>query len=287
MSTLYHYCNTNAFVSIIKLRSLWLSSLVLSNDTMEGRIVNRVILELARDNGLNGYPLQRLEEGVRTMEKTFHGLGFCLSKDGDLLSQWRGYADNASGLSIGFSQAYLEKLAEVLKEKKAPSFTLQKVEYEPDAHKTQIAPTYKELRKLIDAGALKMPTPITLLDTRTDVEVKEDQQKNIDADMKLFFKLLELYPKLFLLKGYGFREEREWRLVYTVVRGIADICDYRAASGSIVPYIEFDIADLDMQVIDEVVLGPRHPTPPEIVTDMLERSGFKDVRVRRSEASYR
>lgn len=29
-------------------------------------------------------------------------LGFCLSEDGDVLSQWRGYADNAQGVAIGF-----------------------------------------------------------------------------------------------------------------------------------------------------------------------------------------
>lgn len=287
MATLYHYCNTASFVSIIESRSLWLSSLALSNDTMEGRIVNRVVIELAREDGLSGYPLQRLEESVHLMEEMFDGLGFCLSEEGDLLSQWRGYADNASGISIGFSQSYLEKLAEVIKEKKGPTFTLQKVEYDPNVHRTQVAPTYAELRKLIDAGAFKMSGFRTLMDNRTDEEIEAEQEAVKKTNMKLFLKLLELFPKLFLLKTHGFREEREWRLVSTVIRGLADTCDYRASSGRVIPFMKFNLANLDMQAIDEVVLGPRHPTPLEIVAAMLKRYGFEGIRVRRSDATYR
>lgn len=287
MSTLYHYCTTASFVSIVKSRSVWLSSLTLSNDTMEGRIVNRVVMELARKDALDGYSLQRLEESISLMEQMFDGLGFCLSEDGDLLGQWRGYAGNASGLSIGFSQAYLEKLALVSKEKRVPTFTLQKVEYDPDVHRTQVAPTYTELRKLIDAGAFRMPGIRGLLDTRTDEEIKEEQQVIHKANMALFFKLLELFPKLFLLKIYGFREEREWRLVSTLVKDIADDCEYRAASGRIVPFRAFDLITLDTPAIVEVFLGPRHPTPPQVVSAMLKRSGFGEVQVRRSEATYR
>lgn len=285
MSTLYHYCNPAAFVSIVQSRSLWLSSLTLSNDTMEGRLVNRVVMELAKKDGLEGYPLQRLEESVGVMEQMFDGLGFCLSEDGDLLSQWRGYADNASGLSIGFSQAYLEKLALVCKENKVPT-SLQKVEYEPDAHRMQVAPTYEKLRKLIDAGAFK--TVIRgLLDSRTDEEIKAEQQIIERANMTLALELLGLFPKLFLLKTYGFREEREWRLVSTLFKGLEVDCEYRATSGRIVPYRKFDLIDLGMPAIVEVLLGPKHPTPPRVVSAMLNRYGFDEVQVRRSEATYR
>jgi len=202
MSTLYHYCNASAFVSIIQSRSLWLSSLKLSNDTMEGRIINRVVMELARKDGLNAYALERLEESVGFIEQMFDGLGFCLSEDGDLLSQWRGYADEASGLSIGFSQDYLEKLALFNKEKETSTFTLKKVEYEPDIHTKQVAPTYAELRKLIDAGAFKIPSlGASLLSFQTDEDIKVERQAIENNNKVLFFKLLGLLPKLFLLKA--------------------------------------------------------------------------------------
>ncbi len=36
-------------------------------------------------------------------------LGVCFSEERDLLSQWRGYADNGSGFSITFDKGKLEK----------------------------------------------------------------------------------------------------------------------------------------------------------------------------------
>ena len=46
-NTLYHYCSTESFVSMVRGASLWLSSLSLSNDTMEGRLVNAAVMRLA------------------------------------------------------------------------------------------------------------------------------------------------------------------------------------------------------------------------------------------------
>lgn len=39
---LYHYCSTSTFLSIIANRSIWLSSMSLSNDTMEGKLVRHI-----------------------------------------------------------------------------------------------------------------------------------------------------------------------------------------------------------------------------------------------------
>lgn len=276
MSILYHYCNAASFASIVQSRSIWLSSLTLSNDTMEGRLVNRAVMELARKDGLDEYLLQRLEESLCILEQTFDGLGFCLSEHGDLLSQWRGYADNASGLSIGFSQTYLERLALISSEKKVPLFTLQKVEYESDAHKGHVAPTYEELRKLIDAGAFRAPVVRSLLDLRTDEEIKAEQKLIEKANMELAIKLLGLFRKLFLLKTSGFREEREWRLVSILIKDIADDCDYRAASGRIIPYRKLDLIDLDVPAI----VSPSRSQAPDAPGSCFRH--VEALRIRRS-----
>ncbi len=51
------------------------------------------------------------------VDKVFHSTGFlglllasCFSKDGDLLSQWRAYADDGAGYAIGFSEKELGQL---------------------------------------------------------------------------------------------------------------------------------------------------------------------------------
>jgi hypothetical protein len=54
MTVLYHYCSTSTFVSIISGKSIWLSSLNLSNDTMEGKLVAETLCRMATRDGLAG-----------------------------------------------------------------------------------------------------------------------------------------------------------------------------------------------------------------------------------------
>jgi hypothetical protein len=127
--------------------------------------------------------IQKLQEFIGGVESIFDGLGFCLSATGDLLSQWRGYANNASGISIGFSKKYLEELSKELGNKgpdftiKEPGFTLQQVKYDLKAQKEMIRPTYEKIKELIDEGAFKYPRPSTILDTKTDEEIEIENKK--------------------------------------------------------------------------------------------------------------
>ncbi len=62
--------------------------------------------------------------------------------------------------------------------------------------------------------------------------------------------------------------------------------EYRARGTTIVPYRDYALNVLDGEpAIAEVILGPRHATPPEIVGAMLKHRGFGDVVVKRSVAS--
>lgn len=114
MEILYHYCSTATFHSIVDTRSVRLSSLSLSNDTLEGKLVANAVAQLAKRDDLSQATSLRLQDYLNFFEKIFDGLGFCLSEDGDVLSQWRGYAADATGVAIGFSRAYLEWLSMML-----------------------------------------------------------------------------------------------------------------------------------------------------------------------------
>lgn len=285
--TLYHYCGEESFVSMILARSIWLSSLSLSNDSMEGRLVNTTIMRLAERDRLDAGARERLRESLAFTERFFDGLGFCLSEDGDLLSQWRGYANDARGVAIGFSRAYVNSLATSSIGNSTPGFALYKVEFDPDKQEAQVEPTYRELRKLIDAGAFKLRGLRALLDSRTAEEIAADDKRIEEAHRALMFKLLELFPKLYELKAAAFREEREWRLVSILVGGASTDCHFRAAQGRIIPYRVFELTPKDVPAISEVILGPRHETPPSVIQSMLKQAGFGDVSVRRSVATYR
>jgi hypothetical protein len=300
---LYHYCSSDAFVSIVTKRAIRLSSLSLSNDSREGRLVGETVVRLAERDGLgtqSGWgslgiktDVNRLRDSLSFLERIFDGLGFCLSEQGDVLSQWRGYADDARGVSIGFNRPYLEKLSASSLGAFGQGFTLHRVVYDPATHEAQVEPTYKELRNLIDAGAYKNPGKRTLLDGRSDEEVAADDTKIKDANAALLVKLLGLYPMLHELKSKAFEEEKEWRLVSVYLTGASGSVthpelEYRARGATVVPYRDYVLNEIaDHPAITEIVLGPRHATPPDIIRAMLKQLGFGDVAVRKSAASYR
>ncbi len=266
-----------------------MSSLSLSNDSMEGKLVAEILALIAKADGLDQDTTNRLQDLVFMLEKFFDGLGFCLSEDGDLLSQWRGYAADATGVSIGFSKDYLEQLAKASRPVQGsdkPGFTLQRVEYDPDIQEELIKPTYIEIKKLINEGAFKFPSRRRLLDVRSDDEVKSDNEKFKRAFANLSMRVLLLFEKLFLLKTDAFSEEKEWRLIsYLVKRD--NTCSFRAMNNRIVPFREFELIESKSKSIAEVILGPKNTTPDYVIEGLLKKSGFTNVNILHSKATYR
>lgn len=254
---------------------------------MEGKLVANAIARLAERDSLDQISISRLQDAIVFFEQIFDGLGFCLSEDGDLLSQWRGYAADATGVAIGFSSDYLKWLSDKYRDSNETGFTLQKVEYEPSAHESSVKPTYDQVKQLIDAGALKMPGIRSLLDSRTEQEIEQENAAILNAHSNLYLTLLSLFSELFRLKAYAFREEREWRLLSYLVKSGTDKCSHHAVNDRIVPHRMFELADLERSPIVEVILGPKHVTPPKVVEDFLKQNHYGMVRVKRSEASYR
>jgi hypothetical protein len=288
MDILYHYCPTASFHAIAQSHSLWLSSLSLSNDTMEGKLVARAIVRLAEKDSIPQDAVRRIQDGIGTFEKIIDGLGFCLSEDGDLLSQWRGFAADATGVAIGFSTEYLNWLSGQTRGPGESKFYLEKVEYEPSAHESSVAPTYLKVKQLIADGAFKMPGRRgVLLDNRTDKEVEQEDAIIQSANSQLAVELLALFSQLFRLKAYAFREEREWRLLSYLVKGGEDHCSHRVVHDRIIPYRKIELVGLERHPIAEVILGPKHGTPTKLVEDFLKQHRYGGVGVKRSEASYR
>lgn len=284
VSTLYHYCSTASFHAIIQSHELWLSSLSLSNDTMEGKLVARAIARLAETDSLESKSYRFLLRIVGFLEETFDGMGFCLSEEDDLLSQWRGYAADATGVSIGFSNEYLKRLA------KGNGCLLGRVEYEHSAHEAGVGPTYRDLTQRIKEGTLKAARGLGILQAAgmTDQQKAAASMANLREDvLKLGPKLLPLLYQLYLLKSPAFREEKEWRVLSmpTTDGEDEDACSHRVVKSSIVPYLTVKL--VEQSPIGEIILGPKHETPPRIVKNFLKLNGYGVVKVRRSEASYR
>lgn len=253
---------------------------------MEGKLVTKVIARLAEKDGLNSADIQRLQESVGFLEQVIDGLGFCLSKEGDLLSQWRGYAADATGVAIGFSRQYLDWFAENSRGPGTPGFNLMEVQYDPKAHEEEVTPTYRQIRQWIDAGAFKLPGFRTLLDMRTEEEIEQERKEIQKAHSSLSITVLSLFSKLFLLKSSAFREEQEWRLLSYFLSG-HEMCSYRTLQDRVIPYRSYEFIQHELQPIAEIVLGPKHLTPTNVIEGFLKQCGYDSVRVRRSDATYR
>lgn len=192
-----------------------------------------------------------------------------------------------TGVAIGFSVEYLNFLSKASMSRDKPGFTLKKVEYEPSTHEAHVEPTYNKIRQLIKNGALK--NPIGLMDSvgMTDQQLKNNVTDIEEARKKLNKELLSFFPMLFRLKSHAFREEREHRLLSHLVIDGKDDCSHRVMNNRIVPYRNVELRELERNPITEVILGPKHDTPPTVVENFLKLNSYGPVKVRRSEASYR
>lgn len=266
----------------------------LSNDFMEGKVLAHTFDRIFHREELTPMVNAELRQNIELIEQMCDGMGFCLSEDGDLLSQWRGYAADGTGFSIGFARAYLEELAS-LSRPPEEYIKLHQVVYDPDDQEATVMPIYDEVRAEIAAGKLNAPKLPALgeilIGTLTQADAlatyERQRQEYADARRATALKMYESYRSQYTLKGSAFSEEREWRLLSLLFKDEKYMCSYRAAGDRVVPYLELNLAPLEMPQILEVILGPKNRTPVYVVEKMLEQHGFHAVRVRSSKATYR
>jgi Protein of unknown function (DUF2971) len=267
MTKLYHYCSAETFLAILTGKSIRCSSLAMTNDSMEGRLAWQQFERLPE---LRDAPPETREfffSSIGPRPESIEALGFCLSEAGDVLSQWRGYADDGRGVSIGFSKEYLQRLCKSASSRH--TLNLEPVVYEPLDHTRKVERIFAELKALLASG-------------RTEASDAE-----ADLDRRYHVKRYEFYRNAFTFKSPVFREEREWRLMaYLGGAAAPDIC-YRAQQDKFVPFLTLDIANLGCPPILEVVLGPKHTSSDGVIRGLLSSTGFPDAIVTRSSASYR
>ena len=95
----------------------------------------------------------------------------------------------------------------------------------------------------------------------------------------------EFQEILFRLKSPAFREEQEWRLLLFTHNKTQSFL-YRAKQNCIIPYLKIALMGLTCSPIVEVILGPKHITPLEVIQKFLEQNDYS-AKVTPSAASYR
>lgn len=104
---LYHYTSFEAFLNIVKNKSIWVTESRYLNDSTEFRYG----FDLAEDVYNNQTDKSDAARWFfENADRELYTYIFSLSKQGDLLSQWRAYCPDG-GVSIGFDAKMLQRVA--------------------------------------------------------------------------------------------------------------------------------------------------------------------------------
>ena len=211
----YHYCSTEVFTKIIKEKSIRLSDITKSNDSMELKWALNCInashrnlreeMVIEQPNFFLDSPSQIVLD--KSVIKN-RALVCCFSEEGDLLSQWRGYADDAQGFAIGFDAKVLDQFGFIAQKEWEDSacqyysgFRFDKVIYD---EKEQVEEITRIARRLIQKRG--QGTKITAFD--------------------FWAKVINSFPIIAFVKNPFFKEEKEWRLCEWGIDGLSELyCD--------------------------------------------------------------
>jgi hypothetical protein len=310
MASIFHYTDAVGLKGILLSETLFATDYRFLNDTSEVGIIRDLVLpvleaEIAEItpklvkksllkgfyefHGMSGHRLQA-EGFFRTLLRLINDisplfvLSFCKHDVGSkefehgLLSQWRGYGE-AGGFAVEFDEAGMDELLKVEIEKFAyVGFKADDVLYDK----------YERLFVPDDFKGLAGEMIRRIFEPRDVSEVTG--RKDIDAFMPKFMSVAPF------MKHWGFREEREYRVLFSCIRSDkipatetrpSKEIKFRIKNGQIVSYIEvFDYGP--SFPIKSIIVGPHasQELQCEAVKLMLKTEGI-DATIRVSEIPYR
>lgn len=204
---LYHYCSMEKATSILINKNFRLSDITKSNDVNEMSIFfpglfDELLLQYDKNKGFSRkfiYKEKRDKEAFwlivselkSRIEKELEDgsistFVICLSEESDLLSQWRGYANDGRGMCIGFDVDELVKFVDV---PALTGFALEKVEYLSKEQISQwISDGANELLWVIDS----------ILQAIEQGDIKYDSYKEFEEDIfyTLYYNILSYIEEL-------------------------------------------------------------------------------------------
>lgn len=268
----YHYCSMDSFLGIITNKNIRLSDAYKTNDYIELECIFSV-MEKSMTNLLKSEFVHAIQGSYqRWLETYFRPHIACFSKKWDLLSQWRAYANDGKGISIGFDRRYFESI----KELDNKEFEIFDVIYR-----------YEEQEKLLR----------NLFSTIRADNLKALEDFYINKGNKNYFQEIVLASVLLkyrvIFKNETFSEEKEVRLVHGFDRIAAepDIFEYRVTQDDLISFVELPIdIKTDYPPIKEIILGPNCKVNSGSLRLFLEQNlphTSSEIKIEKSKSSYR
>lgn len=314
---LYHYCDNKKMANIVAGHTLRMSDITKSNDYEEIQLFYPYIMTaIEKEYKMNPFSLDyKGEKDFEALKRLLHvthklvniefdvgemtSFVVCFCEEGDVLSQWRGYADGGKGGAIGFS---LEELKEYCKLYDG-IITLAKVKYI----------SREELQSVIADKAKEV-----LLNMQNDMKWIEEKIPSLDDsekyDIMLQIRLLHIIKKVLIssleYKHESFSEEKEWRIFFSeeitknsqwlygseedliikydrVITKLKNKIEFNIMDCDIIPYYPIELYDISSEPIKEVILGPKNNILERDFELYAAKYNMKNIVLRRSEISFR
>jgi len=301
---LYHYTTQEGLLGIVESGCIWATHLRYLNDTSEGEIVSHAIWgEL--NSRVNADPLMQLigippakdekklqcddeetlSQGYRVLSEVTSRDVYVtsLSKQGNLLSQWRAYSGKSGGYSIGFSPDYLKTIGghfSVSRKNFLPSEPLIACQYYDDKVKEQLI---EKIQKSVDSYIKEAEK------TKREFTLNEQIGSRTPAGIAIrHFRPLSL--ECAITKDHAFHEEQEWRLVFRLLNQCVEDVFFRPGRSMLIPYLKIPLNFQNQRMeIKRIYIGPAPNLTGarESVEMLLRKHGIFGVDVKSSMIPYR
>ena len=257
---LHHYTTPSGMLGITSDRTLWGGHPSWFNDPLEVKygqlIISDVLKEFLIDES-NSDVIQFIN-GMKLYVQAFNNTLYdpfvvCFCESGNLLSQWRGYANSGAGYCLEFEisdSTMISSQPEVSPDERRPN--LRKIIYDPkqqgDLARTYIENVIGSAREALERNRASRGSKPPM----SNGTVMAIEAVNILLDMLMTFK----HP--------AFEEEQEWRLVRVKVETYqAESLRFRATTRGIVPYWPIHVYEYDSDgqrifPIKSIRFGPTH-----------------------------
>lgn len=292
LNIIYHYTTLPSLISIIENQTIFCTNINFLNDKKEFRygvsLILKVIEKLKKEN-FEMSILDVVEKNIGLIYITERYVT-CFSKNGDLLSQWRAYANNGKGVAIGFN-------AKLFPMSIKQHISGKHIGYD-EPYQLQVI---EELIRII----------ITFFKKRKNIIDWEDYGYEWLVGSTIIDYLNNIAA---LYKHPSFSEEQEYRFEYTIdgkmIKKGKEKILFKASETLITPYIKlknrykqyledkekgkFDNIGanptfaLKQLPIDKIIIGPSldYDTIKLGILELLENNNY-DVKVEKSNIPYR
>ncbi|MBY0554755.1 DUF2971 domain-containing protein [bacterium] len=228
----YHYCDFIAGKNIISNKNVWATYIKHSNDSREFIHGMQLFIESIKkqpDDSFIRHLYDNLKVYIEEQIETPAVIPyiFCFSEAGDLLSQWRGYANNGNGLSVGFT------LNQTM-----GTHVVRKVIYNQEEQNKKVEEIVSGFQNLIDK--------ISPIAEKLSKEKKEELKQDLFSAC-----LQAMIVNSCFFKDENFSEEKEWRIVFFDKRESPS--SYRVSGGNLITYTEQSI-DVNF---NKLIYGPK------------------------------